>query len=210
MIKLYFDSNIADWTYVIFKTDWNEKVKAKDLKGQKRDVIKNYVCLRYILDLDDEWELVFGTSYMMKKENIDDFKKIEDRDDEKIAFLEDFFNSLQKKAQVPQIKDLKCNELVKKIRKLGIDEKDAIHLAEATIGKSDYFITMDNDFINKKNKTKRNKLEDLAGLKIRTPYQFVEEIIGLKRLVTALHGSWVSEEKILNLMIEDIESNQSI
>ena len=66
MIKLYLDSNIADWAYVIFKADWGEKIRIKDTKLPIKKKIEQYVCLRYLMDLDDEWDIIFGTSNMMK------------------------------------------------------------------------------------------------------------------------------------------------
>ena len=213
MVKLYLDSNIADWAYVIFKADWGEKIRVKDTKLPIKRKIEQYVCLRYLMDLDDEWDIIFGTSNMMKKENIDDFEK-SSNDTDKLDFLSLFYELLVNKTQITHIKDLENNGLFKRLRGIGIEHKDAIHLAEAKIGQWDYFITLDDDILKK-----RNAIKFTIGLKVRNPSEFIHDFLkyhsidkehpmDMGTLIRALHGSWVCKEDVFNSTTEYLESNQ--
>ena len=84
-----------------------------------------------------------------------------------------------KKDAVKALVDLfvakKIGEFSKSLRKelkmLGLKEKDAMHLAFA-IDHADYFITCDDEIINKK-----KEIEEQFKIKVVNPVEFVKEVL---------------------------------
>ncbi|MDH5447778.1 MAG: hypothetical protein OEY24_01735 [Candidatus Bathyarchaeota archaeon] len=94
-MKIYFDTNVADFAFTA--KCWEENKKDVKFSGSKDiDMTKNILALRYLLDLNIEWNLTFGTSILMKRE----IEKIRFEDNlryyaQKHLFLETFYYTLE-------------------------------------------------------------------------------------------------------------------
>ena len=199
-MRIYFDTNIADFAYTAMCWE-QDKNDIKFSESQKIDMFKNVVALRYLLDLDKEWNLIFGTSKLMKKEV--DKIRIEKNFDyyaQKLPSLKRFYNALEqlssRRFEEDKAKNKLCKgkkeRLRKKLTRIVVDEHDVEHIIEFAESGWDAFLTLDNKHILKKKKDLKK-----IGLKVCSPLEFLKSFLGvnteeeaLKLLKTALHGSW--------------------
>ncbi|MBI2652069.1 hypothetical protein HYX00_01270 [Candidatus Woesearchaeota archaeon] len=195
-MKIYFDTTIANDAYILTKIYFGEKYSShykKDLKFWK----KEYVALYFLLDLDNEWELEFLTSPMMKEE-INKYQNSRKFNLELYSYLLNFYNMLIEKIEFTPLNIGK--ESIKEIKLIGLKEIDTLHICHARKLKCNFFITTDKNTIIKY----KNKLEKF-GIKVRLPSEFIEEnFINLNTLIRALYGSWISSEKVFNFIAKDI------
>jgi len=199
-MKIYFDTNIADFAFTA--ECWEENGKdAKFSESKDIDMTNNVIALRYLLDLDKEWNLVFGTSKLMKRE-IEKIRSDKDYYRQKHRSLKRFFDILEQLSSRRFEKDKAKNKLSKEKRewlrkeltRIVVDEDDVEHLIEFAESGWDVFLTLDREHILKK----REMLREI-GLNVCSPLQFLRSFLGvnsgeeaLKVLRTALHGSWAS------------------
>ena len=160
---------------------------------------KNIIALRYLLDLDREWNFVFGTSKLMKRE-IEKIKSDKDYYRQKRPFLDTFYDTLEQLSSNRFAKDKAKSKLSKEkkewLRKeftrIVVDIDDVKHLIEFAESGWDVFLTLDAKHILKK----RKMLTEI-GLNVCSPSEFLRSFLGVnsgeeapKLLRTALYGSW--------------------
>src|SRR5262249_48243615 len=158
----------------------------RDVKAPIRNWLLDYVALYYLLDLDDQWDLTFGTSPIMSRE----IAQIEERCDtlvKKKEWLFDFFHMLEEK---PQAIDRKCfpRGLIATFERIIPRHRgkaaDVEHLAYAALGGWDAFITTDRKTI-----LSHAVALPQAGLAVVSPLSFLEStFMPLEQLVRTLHG----------------------
>jgi len=214
MYRLYFDTCVLNDFFTLIRQEASEKVRPVDVKTPPSRWSPEYVALYYLLDLDDQWELEFGTSEIAMKE-IARFHPQEPIAHEKKRFLEEVYEKLTRRCRtesgpIP-------SELVRRMQALFGPGYDSLHLCYAIQGGWEFFITTDFRTILDKQHAVQ-KLEELAkrrygyqaklwsqgvwepvvekvGIKARSPLQFLEEnILPLPTVICALHGSWTNVE----------------
>lgn len=196
-MKIYFDTNIADFAFTAECWEENER-DAKFSESKDIDMTKNVIALRYLLDLDKEWNLVFGTSKLMKKE-IEKIRSAKDYYRQKRLSLETFYDTLEQLSSRRFEKDKAKNKLSKEkkewlrkeLTRIVVDKDDVEHLIEFADSGWDVFLTLDTKHILRK----REMLREI-GLNVCGPLEFLISFLGvnngeeaLKLLRTALHGS---------------------
>lgn len=218
MYRLYFDTCILNDFFTLIKYESGEKVRAKDVKTPTLRWTPEYVALYYILNLDDQWELEFGTSEITLQE-IRKFQPYEEIAQEKKIFLEQLYQKLSQNWQ-PASKPV-SQELVERIDQLFGPGYDSKHICHAIQNEWNFFITTDFRTILD-NQDSILQLENLVlreldyqgrlfpnatwepiaesyKIKIRSPLQFLEEnLIALPTLIRTLHGSWTDLDDFIN------------
>ncbi len=178
-----------------------------------------YVALYHLLDLNDQWELEFGTSETTLQE-ISRFRATGTPAREKESFLDDiastlFENFLEKfKAESKPISP----QLLQRVRSLLGHEADSMQICQAIQGGWEFFITTDFSTIL----VHQSALEELVfkthgyqgmlwpqgawepvverpGIKARSPLQFLEQDLSLPLplLLRTLYGSWIDHDEFL-------------
>jgi hypothetical protein len=163
----------------------------------------------YLLNLDDQWELEFGTSDTTLKE-ISKFIPNDQLAQEKMNFLLVLYHELSQNWQINS--EPVSKELIEVINEFLGSGNDALHIGRAMQNKWDFFITTDFKTIldNKKAVNEFEHLvlkefgyqgrflpnvtwepiEECYGIKIRSPLQFLNEIsLPLPTLLKTVHGS---------------------
>lgn len=199
-MKIYFDTNIADFAFTAECWEENERdVNFSD--SRDIDMTKNVIALRYLLDLDKELNLVFGTSKLMKRE-IEQIKSEKNLDyyAQKRPSLEIFYDTLKWLSSRKFEKDKAKNKLPKEkkewlrkeLTRIVGDEDDVKHLIEFAESGWDVFLTLDAEHIL----TNREMLRK-TGLNVCSPLELLRSLLdvnaeedALRLLRTALHGSW--------------------
>jgi len=197
-MKIYFDTNIADFAFTAECWEENER-DPKFSESKDIDMTKNVIALRYLLDLDKEWNLVFGTSKLMKRE-IEKIKMCKDYYRQKRPSLETFYDALEQLSSNRFKKDKARNKLSKEkkewlrkeLARIVVDEDDVEHVIEFAESSWDVFLTLDTKHILKKRKMLRE-----IGLNVCSPLEFLRSFLcvnsgeeALNLLRTTLHGSW--------------------
>jgi len=206
--RLYIDTCIANDAFVLFSTTYRvPPLRQTDLKAPLRNWILDYIALYYMLDLDDQWNLTFGTSPVMILE-IARMKERSNALDNKKDWLLNFYDMLGKKPKAvdPRLfpRDLisKLNHFVPEHR--GKDE-DVEHLAYAVLGRWDAFITTDQKTIL----AHREKLLQV-GIEVASPRNFIEDaFMPLDQLVRTLHGSWTTVADVIDGWLTEISASTS-
>jgi hypothetical protein len=188
-MRLYLDTCIANDAFVLISTTLQHPaLHRRDVKAPIRNWLLDYVALYYLLDLDDQWDLTFGTSPIMSRE----IAQIEERCDtlvKKKGRLFDFFHMLEEKPLAidrkffPRGLIATFERIIPRHRGKAADVE---HLAYAALGGWDAFITTDRKTILSHAVALRQ-----AGLDVVSPLSFLEStFMPLEQLVRTLHGSW--------------------
>ena len=93
MYRLYLDTCILNDTFPLLQREQGGSVRPQDVKIPLSRWATEYLTLYHLLDLDDQWELEFGTSELTLRE-ISRFQAIGTEAHEKKAFLEDISDRL--------------------------------------------------------------------------------------------------------------------
>ena len=67
-MRLYLDTCIVNDIFVLLQIHGRGRLRPKDVKRPLAKWIPEYVALYYLLDLDDQWGLEFGSSPIMQEE----------------------------------------------------------------------------------------------------------------------------------------------
>jgi hypothetical protein len=192
MYRLYFDTCILNDFFALLQYELGEKVRNKDIKAPIARWTPEYVALYYILNLDDQWELEFGTSEATLQE-IRRFHPNGQIASEKKTFLEEVYHELSQNWQLDS--GLFPRELARRINELFGPGYDSLHLCLAIYNRWDFFLTTDFKTILDNHYAVR-KLESL--IKIQSPLQFLEEnLLPLPTLIRTLHGSWTNPNEFI-------------
>jgi hypothetical protein len=217
MRRLYFDTCILNDFFVLMRYEYGKKVRSRDIKMPALKWTPEYAALYFILNLDDQWELEFGTSEITLQE----LRRLNPSDQlaqEKMIFLEEVYQKLSQNWPIDSEPVL--HELIEVINGLLGPGNDAIHIGLAMQNKWDLFITTDFKTILNKHEA-INKLEHIVlkefgyqgrflpnvtwepimesfGIKIRSPMQFLNEyFLPLPTLLKTLHGSWTDTDTFI-------------
>jgi len=206
--RLYIDTCIANDAFVLVSTMCRvSPLRRADLKAPLRNWILDYIALYYMLDLDDQWNLTFGTSPVMSRE----IARMRERCNalvKKKEWLLDFYNMLEEKPKVVAPR-LFPRDLISKLERLvpehrGKDE-DVEHLAYAILGRWDAFITTDKKTIL----AHREKFRKV-GVEVASPLQFLKDaFMPLDQLVRTLHGSWTTLADVIDGWLREISASIS-
>jgi len=203
-MRLYFDTCIVNDIFVLLQTQGGDRLHPRDVKRPLEQWVPEYIALYYLLDLDDQWELEFGSSPIMQEE----LKRTSIR-----SVL-----AREKKNTMLQICDLFAQKtlfhellpvpehLFKKVSKVIPHRKDVEHVCQAVVGGWDYFVTTDFDSIL----AHAEHLKPFGIIAI-SPRAFVEDnFMTLEQLVRTLHGSWTSVGDIEKSWINQIKASVEI
>jgi hypothetical protein len=219
MYRLYFDTCILNDTFPLLQRERDNSVRPLDLKIPLSRWAAEYVALYHLLDLDDQWELEFGTSEVTLQKIVR-FRALGAQAQEKKAFLEDISDALYRnfleKCKIeskPIIPDL-----FQRAQDLLEHESDAMQICQAIQGGWEFFITTDFRTIL----VHQSSLEELVfktekyqgklwpqgtwepmveklGIKARSPLQFLEQyLLPLPMLIRTLYGSWTDPDEFIN------------
>ena len=218
MYRLYFDTCILNDMFPIWQREQGGNMHPRDVKIPLSRWAAEYVALYYLLDLDDQWELEFGTSKATLDE-ISRFQAIGTHAHEKKAFLEDIADTLYsnflKKCKVESMPIVP--DLLQRAHKLLGDEGDAMQICQAVQGGWEFFITTDfrTILVNQssleeivfKTREYQRKLwpqgrwepaVEKLGIKARSPLQFLEQyLLPLPVLIRTLYGSWTDPDEFV-------------
>lgn len=206
--RLYLDTCIANDAFVLVSTTLRDpSLRQADLKAPLREWILEYIALYYLLDLDDQWNLTFGTSAVMNRE----IACIKERCGaliEKKTWLLEFCHMLEEKPKAVN-PGLLPRDLISKFKRILPDhagkDEDIAHLIYAAVGHWDAFITTDR-------KTILSHSEELrqVGIEVASPLHFLEgAFMSLDQLVRTLHGSWTTVADVIDGWLVDISASVS-
>jgi hypothetical protein len=200
-MRLYFDTCIVNDSFVLLQTHGGDILHSRDVKWPLEKWILEYISLYYILDLDNQWELEFGSSPIMQEE----LRSMPIRSNharEKKSSMLKIYDLLAEKTRFPKLLPVP-EHLLKRVSKALPDKKDVEHVCQVVLGGWDYFIT--TDF-----KTILCRAEHLKSIGIIaiSPRAFVEgNFMTLEQLVRTLQGSWTSLEDVVKSWINEIKAS---
>lgn len=200
-MRLYFDTSIVNDSFILLQTHGEDILHSRDVKWPLEKWILEYIALYYLLDLDDQWELEFGSSPIMQEElRSMPIRSIHER--EKKSSMLKTYDLLTEKTRFPKLLPVP-EYLLRKVSKALPDRKDVEHVCQVVLGGWNYFIT--TDF-----KTILCRAEHLKSIGIIaiSPRAFVEDnFMTLEQLVRTLHGSWTSLEDVVKSWINEIKTS---
>jgi hypothetical protein len=218
MYRLYLDTCILNDAFPLFRREWGETVEAGDVKVPVSRWAEEYVALYHLLDLDDQWELEFGTSQVTLQE-IDRFRTRSSHLQDKKSFLEDIagllYEQFREKCRIESgtISPI----LFQRVKDLLGPTDDVRHICQAIQGGYDYFITTDfRTILNHQSELDEvvvkvqghqaklwphggwEPIVEKLGIKVRSPLQFIEEkFMVLPVLIRTLYGSWTDPDEFI-------------
>lgn len=203
-MRLYLDTCIVNDIFVLLQTQSANKLHPQDVKRPLGQWILEYIALYYLLDLDDQWELEFGSSPLMQ----DELKSMSIhsalRREKKSTMLQ-VYDLLAKKTLFPDLLPVP-EHLLKKVSKVLPDREDVEHVCQAIVGGWGYFIT--TDFHSILAHTEHLKP---IGIIATSPRAFIEDnFMTLEQVVRTLHGSWTSLRDIEKSWINEIKVSVQI
>ncbi len=198
---LYFDTCIINDSFAFLRIHGGDKLRSQDVKWPLERWISEYIAFYYLLDLDDQWELEFGSSPIMRDE-LKNMRICSGLAKEKESIMLQTYDLLAEKT--PFLELLPVPErLLRKVSKVLHDRKDVEHVCQVVLGKWDYFITTDFHSILAHNE----QLKPLGIIAV-SPRAFVEDnFMTLEQLVRTLHGSWTNLKDIEKSWINEIKAS---
>lgn len=202
-MKLYLDTSIVNDTFVILQSDGRGTIRKKDVKYPVKRWVTEYIALYYLLDLNEQWELEFGTAHTTKEE-IESMTAISLIAEGKKSIMFDMYRLLIQNTHFVEpipIPDY-LYESVRKIlpRKKGKDG-DIKHICQALLGNWEFFLTTDFKSI-------LNHAEILhsLGLTVTSPLNLIENnFMTLEQLIRTLHGSWTTLGEVVDSWVKAIQ-----
>lgn len=218
MYRLYIDTCILNDAFPLLQHELGGRVRPNDVKIPLSRWATEYVALYHLLDLDDQWELEFGTSEVTLQE-IARFRPGGVLAREKKTFLGDIYEPLYdnfiKKCKVESGPVVPT--LTQQVANLLGPGYDSLHICHAIQGGWEFFITTDFRTIL----VHQSALEELTlkthgyqaklwpqdewepiveqlGIKARSPLQFLEEnLLPLSTLIRTLYASWTDPDEFI-------------
>jgi hypothetical protein len=225
MYRLYLDTCILNDMFPLFQREAGRAVQPDDLKIPLSRWAAEYLALYYLLDLDDQWELEFGTSETTLQE-ISRFRARNLAAREKRSFLEDMGESLLKsfREKCEPVSNPIPSDLFQRVCSLLGHEGDSLQICQAIQGGWEFFITTDfktilihhlplGELVVKAHDYQAKlwpqgewePLIEKLGIKAKSPLQFLEQyLLPLPTVIRTLHGSWTDPDKFI------IETGQNL
>jgi len=159
-----------------------------------------------LLDLDDQWDLEFGTSNVMLRE-ISRMKEHTGRTQTKKAWLLDMYDMLLEKVEIVEEMPTQLhfslydpNDLKRQVEAILPHEEDVNHICHAILGNWDRFITTDKESIL----AHADRLKSV-GIIATSPLKFLEsQFMPLGVLLRTLHGPQTSVYDVAKWWIHQI------
>jgi hypothetical protein len=218
MYRLYFDTCILNDTFPLIQRERGDSLRQQDIKMPLSRWAAEYIALYHLLDLDDQWELEFGTSEVTLQE-IAKYRAAGTPAHKKKAFLEDISDMLyQNYLEKCRVESAPiASDLFQHARELLGHESDSRQICQAIQGGWEFFITTDFRTIL----VHQSSLEELVfkthgyqgklwsqgawepvvevlGIKARSPLQFLEQyLLPLPTLIRTLYGSWTDPDEFV-------------
>jgi hypothetical protein len=224
-LRLYLDTSVLNDAFPLVGLATGDRVKRGHLKKPIERWAKEYAALYHLLDLDDQWELLFGTS----DETMAEIRRYHPHDSfsaDKRSFLErmqtDLFQNFTRKVQA--VPNRQPSGVFRRIESVLGSCPDAVHLYSAIIAGWDFFITTDFRTIIKRRAElerafptteerqlfmpfERPPAESGAGpvICIASPLEFVEEhFMPIEALIRTLYGSWTDPGAYLGKLAREL------
>jgi len=201
-MRLYLDTTILNDAFVLLQAVAGENLHARDFKLPPESWMLEYVALFYLLDLDDQWDLEFGTSSVARQE-IDAFPERSDHHSHKKASLLELYEQIKTKAVLAEMSPIPISLRTRIAAILPAHkgkQADMVHICQAILGGWDRFITTDRDSIL----AYADELRD-AGIIVASPLSFIEsQFMPMDVLVRTLHGSWTSVDDVVQSWLGQI------
>ena len=166
--------------------------------------ILDYIALYYLLDLDDQWELKFGSSPVMRDE-LGNMRIRSSLAREKKGTMLQMYDHLTEKILSYEL--LPVSDSLRKVASQVLPgRKDIQHVCQVVLGRWDYFITTDFNSIL----VHAEQLKPLGIIAV-SPRAFIEDnFLTLEELVRTLHGSWTSFEDVVKSWINEVKSSVEV
>lgn len=200
-MRLYLDTAIVNDTFVILQADGGETLRKKDVKYPVKKWVTEYIALYYLLDLDDQWELEFGTAHTMKEE-IERMTAISSIAKDKKSMMFDVYRLLSQKTYFVEPMPIPVY-LHERVCKILPHRKDIEHVCQALLGNWEFFVTTDfKSILNHAESLKR------LGITVTSPLHLIEnKFMTLEQLIRTLHGSWTTLEEVVDSWVEVIQGS---
>ena len=217
MYRLYLDTCIINDTFPLIQNQVRGEIGQNDLKVPMSRWAAEYVALYHLFDLDDQWELEFGTSQITMQE-IDRFIPRNMHAREKKTFLEHMFEKLYKQfAKKCRIESRPIAfSLSQRVVNILGPENDALHICQAIQAGYNFFVTTDfRTILNHSSQLEKlmvrteyqakfwpqgewEPIVEILGIKVRSPLQFLEEtFMPLPTLIRTMYGSWTDPNQLV-------------
>jgi hypothetical protein len=203
-MRLYLDTTILNDAYVLLQTVVGQNVHARDFKLPPESWMLEYVALFYLLDLDDQWDLEFGTSLVTQHE-IDNIPERSSYHEYKKIWLLDLCEMLGAKvnsidtSMIPISLRARITSILPPHRG---KRKDVAQICQAILGGWESFVTTDRKSILRF----ADELQDV-GIAVATPLTFIEDhFLPIDVLVGTLHGSWTCVDDVVRSWYDQIRS----
>jgi len=143
-VRLYLDTCVLNDAFPLVGLATGERIRKGHLKKPIVRWAKEYAALYHVLDLDDQWDLTFGTS----GETLEEIRRYQPKNSlcaAKKSFLEQmqnelFENFVRKCEAVP---NRRPSDVLRRIESVVGAGPDAMHLYSAIVAGWDFFITTD-------------------------------------------------------------------
>jgi hypothetical protein len=216
MYCLYLDTCIVNDTFPLIQNQGEGEIGQNDLKVPMSRWAAEYVALYHLLDLDDQWELEFGTSQITMQE-IDGFIPDNMYTREKKTFLKDMFEELYKQfAKKCRIESHPIAlSLAQRVVSILGPVNDALHIWQAIQAGYDFFVTTDfRTILNHGSQLEKlmvrteyhaklwpkgewEPVVEILGIKVRSPLQFLEgTFMPLPTLIRTMYGPWTDPDQL--------------
>lgn len=203
-MRLYFDTCIVNDIFVLLRTQGGDKLHPQDVKRPPEQWILEYIALYYLLDLNDQWGLEFGSLPIMQVE-LKSMRIPSVLAREKKSTMLQVYDLLAEKTLFPKLLPVP-EHLLRKVSKVLPDRKDVEHVCQTVLGGWDYFITTDFHSIL----ARAEHLKSIGIIAI-SPRAFVEDnFMTLEQLVRTLHGSLTGLRDIEKSWIREIKASVEI
>lgn len=145
MICLYFDTSIVNDSFVLLQIYGGDKLFLQDVKWPLGRWVPEYIALYYLLDLDDQWKIEFGSSPIMR-DQLKNMHICSGLAREKKSTMLQTYDFLAEKTLFLELLPIP-GRLIRKVSKVLPDRKDVEHVCQVVLGRWDYFITTDSHSI---------------------------------------------------------------
>jgi hypothetical protein len=200
-MRLYLDTTIANDIFVLLQSNGGDKLDNRDVKTPLSKWVREYIALYYLLDLNDQWALEFGSSPILEEELLRIPTESLHAQSKKNTLL-GVHTVLLDNTNFCKLQPVPI-DLFNQIQTTFPHRKDIEHICQAILGGWDFFIT--TDFKSILTRSKRRKLHGITTI---SPNQFLEDnFMTLEQLIRTFHGPWTTLEDVVDSWVDAIQSS---
>ncbi|MBM4039495.1 MAG: hypothetical protein FJ290_13365 [Planctomycetes bacterium] len=224
-MRLYLDTCVLNDAFPLVGLATGERIRKGHLKKPIVRWAKEYAALYHVLDLDDQWDLTFGTS----GETLEEIRRYQPKNSlcaAKKSFLEQmqnelFENFVRKCEAVP---NRRPSDVLRRIESVVGAGPDAMHLYSAIVAGWDFFITTDFQTIIRRREELERAFATIYGkqlfiafgephyrscadpvIRIASPLEFIEKhFMPFETLIRTLYGSWTDPDAYLRGLAREL------